>query len=449
MQSELVQVGTKLNPQEWKAANYAHYFNSKKEIEQSKLLRDATFNLCDHSAERARNNQIGVTRKLDYRLRDVSSLKSNVDKEKLAVANEMQALRYHISLLRNAFNATELPLEIPKKALAVRRKRTGNDLVRDQVEIDLYKEIELIESVQESLRRVIEQAMSLFRDLESCLKRLHKDSTDKFSAMSKDNTAYNLNTTSAFLGYHKHAVEYDPNAVSPTEWEAYSENNMAKAQNARSLSETLRRKIQELLANAFQQLNRQNSKVQLAFGRRITETNTAKRQLENQHRRIIGEIENMQETIDMLEKQLSELQLHMKVNNTRLEHRTWRPNIELCRDNPKHSLVAEYHAITGDIAAIKRRLNDARLALDRLNNRKWELEQEVNIKTFTLFIDKDQCGKLRSQMDWRPFMQRQTGTLMSIKQRPLSSPLKYSPKKLSIDTLPNSRLGAKGPLLTY
>ena len=164
---------------------------------------------------------------------------------------------------------------------------------------------------------------------------------------------------------------------------------------------------------------------------------------------IIGEIENMQETIDMLEKQLSELQLHMKVNNTRLEHRTWRPNIELCRDNPKHSLVAEYHAITGDIAAIKRRLNDARLALDRLNNRKWELEQEVNIKTFTLFIDKDQCGKLRSQMDWRPFMQRQTGTLMSIKQRPLSSPLKYSPKKLSIDTLPNSRLGTKGPLLTY
>ena len=139
MQSELVQVGTKLNPQEWKAANYAHFFNSKKELEQSKLLRDATLQLCEKSAERARSNQIGVTRRLDYRLRDVSSLKGNVDKEKLAVANEMQALRYHISLVRNALAATEFPMEIPKKALSMRRKRTGSDLVRDQVEIELYK----------------------------------------------------------------------------------------------------------------------------------------------------------------------------------------------------------------------------------------------------------------------------------------------------------------------
>ena len=139
MQSELVQIGTKLNPQEWKAANYAHYFNSKKEVEQSKLLRDTTLHLCERAAERARNNQIQVTRRLDTRLRDVSGWKGSVDKEKLAVANEMQALRYHISLLKNALAATEMPLEIPKKALAVRRKRTGNDLVRDEVEIELYK----------------------------------------------------------------------------------------------------------------------------------------------------------------------------------------------------------------------------------------------------------------------------------------------------------------------
>ena len=139
MQTELVTIGAKLTPQDWKASNYAHYFNSKKELEQSKLLRNATLELCGKAAERARENQLGVTKKLDGRLRDVTSWKSTVDKEKLAVANEMQALRYHISLLKNALRATEVPLEIPKKALAVRRKRTGSDLVRDQVEIELYK----------------------------------------------------------------------------------------------------------------------------------------------------------------------------------------------------------------------------------------------------------------------------------------------------------------------
>ncbi len=170
---------------------------------------------------------------------------------------------------------------------------------------------------------------------------------------------------------------------------------------------------------------------------------------------IMGEIQSMQDSIEMLEKQLNDLLAHLKVNNTRLEHRTWRPNIELCRDEPKHGLVSEYHTISGDIAAVKRRLNDARNAMDRLNNRKWELEQEINVKTFTLFIDKDQCGKLRRQMDWRPFIQRSSGAVLSLPYRPASrqaaSPLRnvYSPQKLSIDDMPGSRLSVKGELLTY
>ena len=74
--------------------------------------------------------------------------------------------------------------------------------------------------------------------------------------------------------------------MGPTEWESYSENNIAKARNTRSMSENLRRKIQELLGSAFQQLNNQNAQVQLAFGKRITETTNAKRQLEGQYRRV-------------------------------------------------------------------------------------------------------------------------------------------------------------------
>lgn len=147
----------------------------------------------------------------------------------------------------------------------------------------------------------------------------------------------------------------------------------------------------------------------------------------------------MQDSVEMLEKHLFDLTNHLKVNNTRLEHRAWRPNVELCRDEPKHGLVSEYHVITGDISAVKRRLSDARYALDRLVNRRWELEQEINVKTFTLFIDKDQCGKLRRQVDWRPFIQRHPDAILSLPYRSSSretaSPMRrpiYSPKKLSM-----------------
>ncbi len=413
MQTEFITVGTKLTPQDWSAANYAHSYNSKKELEQSKLLRGATLDLIGKAAERARDNQGVVTRKIDKRLQTVTNWKSEVDKEASAVAAEMKALSYHINLLQNALNSTHGPLEIPKKSLSVRRKRTGNDLVRDNVEIELYAEVGLINSVQESLRRTLEQAMDQYRDLESCLKRLHKDSIDKGHAVRQDDSAYMTNNSSSFLGYFRHAVEYDPNAVSPPEWESHSTNNIARARNSRSLSENLRKKIQELLAKSMQMLTAKFNSVQEALARRINETTSAKRDLENQIRKVMGEIEAMKDNIDMLEKKLFDLQTHMKVNNTRLEHRTYRPNIELCRDEPKHGLVSEYHDLTGDINSVKRRIQDARNALERLNNRKWELEQEHNVKTFSLYIDKDQVGRLRKQLDWRPFLQRSANGSMA------------------------------------
>ena len=413
MQTEFMQVSTKLTPQDWLANNYAHSFNSKKELEQGKFLREATLDLVGKAAERARHHQTKVSGKLDKRLQTVTNWKSEVDKEAHAVAAEMKALSYHINLLQNALNATQVPLEIPKKSLAVRRKRTGNDLVRDTVEIELYSEIGLINSVQESLRRMLEQAMDQYRDLESCLKRLHKDSIDKGHAVRQDNSAYLTNNGSSYLGYYRHAVDYDPNAASPPEWESHSTNNIARARNSRSLSENLRRKIQELLAKSMQQLNIQFNTVQESLARRINETTSAKRDLENQIRKVMGEIEAMKDNIDMLEKNLLDLQTHLKVNNTRLEHRTYRPNIELCRDKPKHGLVSEYHNLTGDINALKRRIQDARNALERLNNRKWELEQEHNVKTFSLYIDKDQVGRLRKQLDWRPFLQRSSAGSMA------------------------------------
>lgn len=48
------------------------------------------------------------------------------------------------------------------------------------------------------------------RRLESCKKRLDKDSLDKHSALNIDNYCHSLNNYSSGLGYHKFAVEMDP-----------------------------------------------------------------------------------------------------------------------------------------------------------------------------------------------------------------------------------------------
>ena len=160
----------------------------------------------------------------------------------------------------------------------------------------------------------------------------------------------------------------------------------------------------------------------------------------------------MQDNVNMLEQNLRDLQAHLKVNNTRLEHRSYRPNMELCRDNPKHGLVSEYHDLSGDIAALKRRLQDAKNALERLTTQKWELEQEIDIKNFSLYIDQDQCGKLRKQLDWRPFLSKSGNFNMDVSMRPATRGIYSSAGRISVENFPTKisprlSIGSASPLI--
>lgn len=59
------------------------------------------------------------------------------------------------------------------------------------------------------------------------------------------------------------------------------------------------------------------------------------------------EIRLMKENIDHLQHAIDEKQRPMQVAHTRLDTRTYRPNIEMCRDRVQHKLVSEvvYHHI--------------------------------------------------------------------------------------------------------
>ena len=52
----------------------------------------------------------------------------------------------------------------------------------------------------------------------------------------------------------------------------------------------------------------------------------------------------------------------LKVAHTRLEMRTHRPDVELCRDPPHHRLVEEVGTIQESIDLLNRKLNEAEQA---------------------------------------------------------------------------------------
>ena len=72
------------------------------------------------------------------------------------------------------------------------------------------------------------------------------------------------------------------------------------------------------------------------------------------------EISDMNGEIRDLEEALVEKTPPMMVAHTRLESRTYRPNVELCRDKPQYGMVEEIATITESMQALKDKLGMAR-----------------------------------------------------------------------------------------
>jgi len=88
----------------------------------------------------------------------------------------------------------------------------------------------------------------------------------------------------------------------------------------------------------------------------------------------------------------------LKVAHTRLDKRSLRPNVELCRDPVQYRLVGEVGEITHNVDRLKMRLAEAQATLNNLLRNKEVLEDDIEVKTNSLFIDRDQCMSVRQQV---------------------------------------------------
>jgi tektin-4 len=85
------------------------------------------------------------------------------------------------------------------------------------------------------------------------------------------------------------------------------------------------------------------------------------------------------------------------VAQTRLDHRTHRPNVELCRDPAQFRLVQEVGEIQNSIDRLEQKLADSRASLNDLMATRMSLEQQIALKKNSVFIDRDKCMKFRTR----------------------------------------------------
>ena len=114
--------------------------------------------------------------------------------------------------------------------------------------------------------------------------------------------------------------------------------------------------------------------------------------------KVMDEIASMENNIRDLKQAIADKENPLKVAHTRLDKRSLRPNVELCRDPVQYRLVGEVGEITVSIDRLRMRLAEAEASLMSLLRNKERLEDDIEVKTNSLFIDRDQCMVIRHQV---------------------------------------------------
>lgn len=111
----------------------------------------------------------------------------------------------------------------------------------------------------------------------------------------------------------------------------------------------------------------------------------------------------MEANISHLELSIRDKIGPMMLAQTRLEIRSQRPEKELVRDPVQYGLIGEVGQISDSVKNTTERLADSEAALKGLVRNQLTLEEDIAVKNKSLFIDKEQCMALRSQLGTKTF----------------------------------------------
>jgi len=289
-------------------------------------------------------------------------------------------------------------LHISQQCLVKRERRIETDLVHDDPEKHLIKEVEVIQGALALLVRTKEQIVEQLRLNRKAKYNLDKDLADKFQALAIDGHVAELHLNSQGNRLVKDAGRMTAKSTSVDEWADFTERNLTSAEKQRRNSVRTRAVADGVLQTTCNDINRQRSSADLALEMRVHELRDAKEKFEEHLKKVKKQITEMEDNILHLGEAIEHRVTALKLVETRLENRTCRPRIELCRDQPQSSLVETDSAIKDIIENLQMRLNQSKDSLKALDRKKLELEHELAIKTLSLFIDETEVMAMRQSM---------------------------------------------------
>nr|XP_013048930.2 tektin-1 [Anser cygnoides] len=396
--ARLFQAPPKFHPSEWHVANKMQCASTESQKSSSERMIAESQRLVDETEKTTQKTQSDVNKKIEQRLKEIKFWRQELDNKLEQIVNETEVLLTFKIRLEKALESCKEPLVIAQKCLLNRQRRVGIDLVHDEVEQELVKEVEVLQGVIALLECTLEQTNEQIRLNRSAKYNLEMDLKDKFTALMIDNYCASLTNNTPDVRYADNTVKIEGNFISPEDWIDFSNINVEKADKQRNNSLSLRALIDSILSQTVNDMHKQYEMVNVAFRNRVKEVRDAKHKLEILLALVMDEAALQEKNIAALKKAIADKEGPVKVAQTRLEARNHRPNVELCYDTVQYKLISEVQEITNNIQRLKDTLAQAETELKGLSRRQLSLEEDIQVKANTLYIDEVLCMQMRESV---------------------------------------------------
>ncbi len=179
-----------------------NYLTSDKVRSAAERLRADTQRLAREKEELSLQNKHESDKKLGESMNNIEFWKNELEKEKDRMTKKINATESKRRDVEKQLHDTENQLKVSQENLYEREKRQGIDIVHDNVERELIREIDVIKNSQAKLRNMLERLATQNSLNRAALHELELDSGDKFRALSLDSAAHHMTTASRGLNCH-------------------------------------------------------------------------------------------------------------------------------------------------------------------------------------------------------------------------------------------------------
>ncbi|VEN41916.1 unnamed protein product [Callosobruchus maculatus] len=311
--------------------------------------------------------------------REVASLKD----EKFGTERELDALG--------------IPLGVISECISMRDCRQGTELTYDDGDVELKKELCIVEQVKKLLVERCQAAWEKLNKLEDVKFRLNLEINDKNEASETDKDQLTLDKNCANITFKIDPLRACKGSITYEEWLEHSQQVKQLADNEMLDTLKLRESLFVVRERARNDMLAQRDRVDFTLRKRIYETQRARNEIEWQELKMREEMQKILAEIRTLKEALLAKTDALKLAETRLENRSYRPGFELARDEVEHGLKEEVLQLRKTRQDLEDKINCAKATYNALEDQQVLITRDLEDKNQSLMTD-IRCLDLRMRL---------------------------------------------------